>query len=644
MKPFARGLVALAGVACAASVGRAERSDPGSRCSAAAIAWIARAAQSIGAPAAPIECRPGGVRVRLSPSGASPIDVEVAEPPGPAFAHAGRLRVSPVVEGDYAELPQPQREAFERFRDWLEANQKEITLTVGSGLPLPARTARGIGIRWCGPWLWLTAVVLLVGVAMKRGVTRGPDRDRRSDFLVAAALGLLAAILRLALGTWGPLHVNGQGPAWVSGALDPSALAHGPGYAELFGPLLHRFSASPDYALFTANAFLSAALAPLAFTLGRVLGLDRARAGIAAVLLAVDPVAVRIAATESYFAPIAVLVLAAELAFVRVVTLVGARRLVAAALLGLAGTFFCAQAARIHPVAWIPVALAPAIVFAAPAPDSWRRRAAIAAGLFALVGAVVAITSLDGIAERIGEGTRLYASGWPSLGAALLVVLGAVVVLLVARPRSIAAVAVAHAVALLATRATYAQSSLWEASYDRLFVIVPLLAIAAAIPASFARRRAMLAVVASGAALLLVCSHSFLRRRTTEQLEYRWLRAQLARLPPSCRVAYVQRAGRRVLNLPDYLMPPSRATTPPTVDASDSAKLLAAKAAGCVWYLRSSLCTSIEGRPACGDVERRLSTASPVTAAFPPLPSYDDLPYDRPIVEVQLSQIQQVEQ
>src|SRR5262245_57957955 len=52
-------------------------------------------------------------------------------------------------------------------------------------------------------------------------------RETERWFLVVVTIG--AAALRLMLGIWGPLHVNGQGPLWIRGALDPSALAgYGP--------------------------------------------------------------------------------------------------------------------------------------------------------------------------------------------------------------------------------------------------------------------------------------------------------------------------------------------------------------------------------------------------------------------------------
>src|SRR5262245_14155766 len=67
-------------------------------CAAETTAWIEAAARAIERPISAVQCYPGLARIRLAPAGAPPLDVEIAEPPGPAFRRAGRLRVSPIVE------------------------------------------------------------------------------------------------------------------------------------------------------------------------------------------------------------------------------------------------------------------------------------------------------------------------------------------------------------------------------------------------------------------------------------------------------------------------------------------------------------------------------------------------------------------
>jgi hypothetical protein len=63
---------------------------------------------------------------------------------------------------------------------------------------------------------------------------------------------------------------------------------------------------------------------------------------------------------------------------------------------------------------------------------------------------------------------------------------------------------------------------------------------------------------------------------------------------------------------------------------------LARGGGGCLYYARTSLCASVEGREACEAIERdpRLSPVEEGRASFPAAPSFDALPYDRDRVEV----------
>src|SRR5206468_7337519 len=96
---------------------------------------------------------------------------------------------------------------------------------------------------------------------------RGRHSQPRTSRLPAVAVAAAALILRLALGPWGPLHVNGHGPRFVAGAAgDPADIAaYGPGYSEIFAPIAALVPSSPDWAIFACNALFSALLTPLAF-------------------------------------------------------------------------------------------------------------------------------------------------------------------------------------------------------------------------------------------------------------------------------------------------------------------------------------------------------------------------------------------
>jgi hypothetical protein len=121
------------------------------------------------------------------------------------------------------------------------------------------------------------------------------------------AVAAVALGLRLALGPWGPLHVNGHGARFVAGAVRaPEGIAaYGPGYREIFAPIAALAPSSPDWAIFACNALFSTLVTPLAFAIGRMTGLAASAACAAALLLAIDPIAIRMGATETYFAAIA---------------------------------------------------------------------------------------------------------------------------------------------------------------------------------------------------------------------------------------------------------------------------------------------------------------------------------------------------
>src|SRR4029079_663902 len=61
------------------------------------------------------------------------------------------------------------------------------------------------------------------------------------------------------------------------------------------------------------------------------------------------------------------------------------------ALLVVAAGFVVAQAARVHPTAWVPAALVPLVALVAPGPPARRIRETIAAAV--IIAVVVAITS-----------------------------------------------------------------------------------------------------------------------------------------------------------------------------------------------------------------------------------------------------------
>ena len=611
-------------------------------CGPTVTAWVSDAQINAPVRVDAVACAPGRVRLRLLPEGAAPLDVEVAEPPGPAFRHAGRLRISPIVEiSDYQLLPKVQRDAFERLVTWVAAHEARVVLVGSSNGNLPAPPS-GIGIGNAGGGLVVTALALAL---MARWLSRTSARPgARRLAVTAAGLFALALALRFGLGVWGPHHINGQGPLWIAAVLeDPSRLAsYGPGYAELFGALARAAPIAPDRAIFAANAVFSALAPALAFGLGRVLGQSFAKAALAGGFLAADSAAIRAAATESYFPSIVTLTLGGALLLAMGAAAAARRERLRAGLLAAAGALLCAQAARVHPVAWGPVALAPLVTLIPIGPEAdsaerivqWRGRllrAALAAGLVAGVVLVTSGSWIFAVASAIPTGrSGIGASG--DVADTLAVLLVAAPCVLLPRIRWLGVVAALHVVLLVNTRRIYGQSEIWQASFDRLYLIMPTIAAAALIPEAWSRRLTSSWLAPAALVGLLLPAMPAMRTRTTEQHEYAFLRAQLRALDPGCRVAHVGRAHRRVLALPDYVASPVRRSR---LDAATSGDIVAALGESpCIHYIRTSLCASAEGRPACEAVENGLALEPAAWASFPSLPSYDALGYEEAEVEV----------
>src|SRR5262249_38558783 len=145
-----------------------------------------------------------------------------------------------------------------------------------------------VGAAWTMP-----ASVALLLLAL-----RGRRSQPRTRLLPVFVVTAIALVLRLALGTWGPLHVNGHGPRFGAGAARelPDIAAYGPGYGEIFAPIAALVPSSPDWAIFACNALLSALLPALALAIGGMTGVPASAALLAAVLLAIDPIAIRMGA------------------------------------------------------------------------------------------------------------------------------------------------------------------------------------------------------------------------------------------------------------------------------------------------------------------------------------------------------------
>jgi hypothetical protein len=462
------------------------------------------------------------------------------------------------------------------------------------------------------PW-WLVALALVAAAL------RGRARLHRPD----AALFVAALVARAALGAWRPFHVNGQGALWITGALHPEELrAYGPGWSELHG-WLPRLVA-PDTAVFATHVALGAALAPLAAVVARQLGLSPARAFLAGALVVADPVLVRIGATESYVVPILALS-AGSVAALLAARDADRRR---AAALTLAGALLAAQCARVHPLGWMPVAVAPLLVAAGAG-----LRAGAAAAL--AIGAATALTSgcvLADVLASVANGataspTWMTRPAWPVL--ALVLAAG-----LHPRARRIAPAA-AFAAALAAVIAeTYGQSDVWRLAAVHAVALPWAPTLAALLPAAAVATGARAGALAAAlAAALLVTGAPMVRSRTTDEMEFAWARAWMASRPASCRVAWVAFAGpRRTEFLPAWA---SRGGTV-RIDAREAVNARALlDPLGCTEYVRTTACDAPDARAACAEVERALVLVPGESATFPARASHRGLPFATPTVRAQ---------
>jgi hypothetical protein len=483
-----------------------------------------------------------------------------------------------------------------------------------------------------GPWLPAVAALLLALAA--RRVAHPP----RAEWWLLALLVAGAALARGLFGLWGPLHNNGQAPLWVLGALDASVLSgsYGPGYFEMLSWPARL--APADRSVFAANLALSALSPALLYATARLVGVAAGGALAAAVLLAADPVLVRTAASEGYYSPILALLLGVYLALAGSLRAAvrgdrSAQRLALAA----AG-LFAAATARVHPMSYLPLALTPLLVLSSVQPERWGQRILRSAAAAALIGGVVLLTSGAAILVALRSPIAGSAIGLPpgDQWQALAVAFAAALLLhRWARPPWLPMLGVASLLGLLATQTSFTQHPVWQLVYQRLFWPGLLLGLAPLLPRPRRAGAAVgLAAAAAAATAVWLALWPALRAPTTDQLEYAFLRDALRAMPPDCTLAAVSRVDKRHWVIPSFLAPGQGAQR-----AVESAADLAAAPGACFLYVRSSLCSSVEGRATCDAIERDAALEPLARQSFPAAPSFLGLPYDRDVVETVLFRV-----
>jgi hypothetical protein len=607
------GIGAIALAALVMGVSRPAAAAPDA-CQGPREGWLREASAELHVAIDPVECSGARLRIRLSPSGETPLDVEVART-GNGFRQVGGVSLSPVMNGEWQLVPGPVREAFDGLARWIDAHGDRVVFEAPSGVTDPISTAGSGGRTRGAPWLLLGAIPGGV-VAMVRGLAPLRRWALGGIVLFAAALAL-----RAALGTWAPYHANGQGPMWVLAAAGVSddTVAYGPGWVEVFHPLVRLFGADPERTVQAANVLFSAMVPPLALSTARLVGLSWSRATLISIAMLLDPRSIAAAATESYFNPVLALTAAgAALALAAVEEGEdGHGRL--AAVFAVAMGCALAQAVRIHPIAWLPALVATAAPLASRRSLTPRRRLAWAAGLGVVSGVIVLASSGGAVLTVWRRLDMPPGGGAPSTSEALLFVLAVAVLAWRTRNRWLVANAALAVLAHLLVRHGYREA--WLESLGRLHALMPLCALASALPEGRSRRAIEAAVATALLAAIAIVSPSMLRTRSVEQRESAWLRPWLRELPRGCSVAHLSREAYAVLYLPVYpregepsapvfRVEPRHFPALPSVLGSPR----------CLFYVRGSICAREEVGDACDRLESQLDLVPVLRASFTPGP------------------------
>lgn len=627
--------------------GNEQRPTRGSAaCPEAVVAWSERCAarESVAIPT--VQC-PEPDLVLLDLGEDAVLRVEMRRSTPQSFRPVGAWGLSPVGNfPDWNQVDPRVRQRFDRLEACVRADQG-FAAGVGAAAqrqphrrPRPSAASVGNSV----PWLLLGALLCLL--ATLRGAARSRAWRQRAAIGAAMALGALA--LRGALLPARYFHQNGQGPLWVAAAVSPRHHPYGPGYRAVFG-WLRWLTHDPDRGVFLVQAVLAALAVPAAAFVARRLGAHRALAAAVALAVAVDPVLGRLSRSESYYGLGASLLLLATAALAASLGSLRLRR-AGFVLPVLAAGLLIAQHALVHPIGWLAAALCPAALLLAP--GHWRRRARRTAAASLLVALVVAVTAgpamfatlhspfgaqWTGGAAGSQQGLVRLSQAWKHLPAALaalaFVAAGArswrrgaiqATVLLVAG----SALLVADIVGSGSTRAWIHQA------YLRLYAPVALALLVASLQRLTVGRGARAASSAAVAAVAVAVAAIHWTTWTTLPTDAREQELALGwrgELPASARVAYVERVGRRVLTLPFYDDAPDVGPAPLVLRPDGMTEDLA-RVGRETFYVRTSLCSTREGRGFCAQLEGRYRLTPVHEAELPAVPSMVGLGYDGPTV------------
>ncbi len=689
-------LLAVLSVALRSVTAFAQSPTPsGAACGDDIARWVARCNEARGAGITDVQCPTQGLFVMVTEA----TRVEVVRDRSRGFVRAGAWGVSPVgFNGEGSAMPAAMRGSVERVAECVRGDgalpdvgaargtrddhedhtgrggtdDHEVHGTrtdhedhTGRGGTDDHRVRHGPRSAPQGstraqllmrlPWRLLAASALL-------GWLWWPRRRRaktRRNALVAA--GFIAAVVALRWAVVGPsfFHQNGQGALWIDAAIKGD-FHYGSGYSELFDALFGLASSQPDRALFLAQSVLAGVSLVASFGLMRRSGVSIEGAlPVAAALTvgaALHPTLARVAMSESYFASCLSLELIAAWALTLGWWPRGDRRAKLRALAPtVAAGLLLSLSVAIHPVAWLPSALVPLVLLVGP--GGVRRRLRRTALAYAVVGVVVAVTALRGVLSvlrgQLGQSWGGSAHGTHSyiypdrIFHALSPWFLALVALLIAVRRPVrivprALVCLAVVAAAIATDIITPSGAIAVISWAFFALHLPvILAVAAAVLSDLPRARwqaAALGVALAVAGVIFAAKcYAPSVERPTDARELTALLSWRERLPAGSTVTALTRAGRHVLAFPLYpsIDPEGRQLTQLRVPDASPQTLSGARM---YWY-RSSLCSTADGRAYCDAIERGLSLEPVATAVFPAIWSLNHVPYDARSVSVGLYRI-----
>ena len=482
------------------------------------------------------------------------------------------------------------------------------------------------------PWL-----LVVTGLALLAGVLPELRRPAARRLALGLALTTVATFaLHRAISEPSFFHQNGHGPMRVGQALcDTSTL--GAGFTEVFGAVAGLDPQHAETLVFRAQGALAALAPAAAYLTASAVGAGPALAAGLALVTATEPVLVRMAWTESYYAT------CTSLLFVAAAVLAGwprrgarsdARAVLAAACAGL----IVAQAARTHPLCWPAAAMLPLVTAVRPGDTRTRLRqtlmtaAVIAVAVVATSGGemlhvlqsgqgqswVAHVSLFDTIGSRISPGRVL-----------LVVVLGYWL-----RSEALAVTGLLATVVVARLTDLHAGSPPWvHAAYYRQFAPVAIAAVATLL-AHWPGRRLWPGRLAVAAGLAVSAARfPSLQVQATDEREQTAMRAWRELIPPDATLVWVARAGQRVLTLPIY----GDCSDFPSggVAAGEPLRPLASFGPK-VYYYRSSLCSSADGRARCEALEADANLVPVAHASIAARESMGGMGFDRDPVEVAL--------